>query len=127
MYSMSFEFQGIDHIQLAAPKGCEDQARDFFANVLGLTEIPKPEDLRARGGCWFQCGNQEIHVGVEEDFKAAKKAHPGLIVKNIADLKNTLQQHQIAWREEPPIEGRNRIHVSDPFGNRMEFLEFIIE
>ena len=122
---MSFRFQGIDHIQLAAPKGCEDQARHFFANILGLTEIPKPENLRARGGCWFQCGNQEIHIGVEEDFAPAKKAHPGLVVTNIADLKKTLKLHEIEWKEEPPIEGRIRIHVTDPFGNRMEFLEFI--
>lgn len=125
MFPVSFRFQGIVHIQLAAPKGCEDQARHFFANILGLTEIPKPENLRARGGCWFQCGNQEIHIGVEEDFKPAKKAHPGLVVTNIMDLKNTLKLHQIEWKEEPPIEGRERIHVTDPFGNRMEFLEFI--
>jgi len=125
MLPMSFRFQGIDHIQLAAPKGCEDQARHFFANILGLTEIPKPENLRARGGCWFQCGNQEIHIGVEEDFAPAKKAHPGLVVTNIADLKKTLKLHEIEWKEEPPIEGRIRIHVTDPFGNRMEFLEFI--
>jgi len=122
---MSFRFQGIDHIQLAAPKGCEVQARHFFGTILGLSEIPKPENLRARGGCWFQCGNQEIHIGVEENFKAAKKAHPGLIVTDIAELKKTLEQHQIPWKAEPPIEGRNRIHVTDPFGNRMEFIEFI--
>ncbi|PKR83595.1 glyoxalase [Heyndrickxia camelliae] len=122
---MSFYFQGIDHVQLAAPKGCEDQARHFFGSILGLTEIPKPENLRARGGCWFQCGNQEIHIGVEEDFKEAKKAHPGLIVTNIGDLKQTLKHHEITWKEELPIEGRSRIHVSDPFGNRMEFIEFI--
>lgn len=122
---MSFHFQGIDHIQLAAPKGCEDQARHFFGDILGLKEIPKPENLRARGGCWFHCGNQEIHIGVEEDFKPAKKAHPGLIVSDIENLKMTLKQYQIEWKEEPPIDGRNRIHVTDPFGNRMEFLEFI--
>ncbi|MGV3466709.1 MAG: glyoxalase [Heyndrickxia sp.] len=122
---MSFRFQGIDHIQLAAPKGCEEQARHFFGDILGLTEIPKPENLRARGGCWFQCGKQEIHIGVEEDFKAAKKAHPGLVVSNIADLKKTLKLHQLTWKEEPPIEGRERMHVTDPFGNRMEFIEFI--
>ncbi|MBS4172599.1 glyoxalase [Bacillus sp. FJAT-49736] len=124
---MSFVFHGIDHIQLAAPKGCEEQARQFFATILGLSEIPKPENLRARGGCWFKCGNQEIHIGVEEDFKPAKKAHPGLIVTNIEELKATLNKHQIDWKEEPKIEGRSRIHVSDPFGNRMEFLEFFNE
>ncbi|MGE8204001.1 glyoxalase [Heyndrickxia sp. NPDC080065] len=122
---MSFEFQGIDHVQLAAPKGCEIKARDFFGIILGLKEIPKPENLQGRGGCWFQCGNQEIHIGVEEDFKGAKKAHPGLVVKNLEELKKTLLANQIMIMEDIPINGRNRIHVNDPFGNRLEFLEYI--
>lgn len=123
---MTFTFQGIDHVQLAAPKGCEEKARYFYGSVLQLKEIPKPENLKRRGGCWFLCGNQEIHIGVEEDFKPAKKAHPGLIVKNLQNLKKVLIENGIEINVEPPIEGRNRLHVNDPFGNRLEFLEYTI-
>ncbi|MGE6261351.1 glyoxalase [Heyndrickxia sporothermodurans] len=122
---MSYHFQGIDHVQVAAPKGCEEQARYFYGSVLKLDEIPKPKNLLGRGGCWFQCGHQEIHIGVEENFVAAKKAHPGLIVKNIHELKKILIKENIRMQEEPQIEGRIRLHVYDPFGNRLEFLEFI--
>ncbi|QED50166.1 VOC family protein [Cytobacillus dafuensis] len=124
---MSFVFKGIDHIQLAAPKGCEEQARGFFGNILGLEEIPKPENLLKRGGCWFKCGNQEIHIGVQEDFLPAKKAHPGFVVENLAVLRNSLTEKGVLIKEEPPIEGRNRFFVDDPFGNRIEFLEFMNE
>jgi catechol 2,3-dioxygenase-like lactoylglutathione lyase family enzyme len=122
---MEFSFAGIDHIQVAGPKGCEEEARKFYGRLLGLKELPKPENLRARGGCWFQCGSQEIHVGIEEDFSPAKKAHPGLLVSHLLSLKEKLQAHSIQIKEEPPIQGRIRIHVSDPFGNRLEFLEFL--
>lgn len=124
---MKFLFNGIDHVQLAAPKGCEEKARFFYGTILGLPEIKKPETLKGRGGCWFQCGNQELHIGVEEDFREAKKAHPGLIVTNLEELKRILLAYQIDIKEEPAIEGRSRIHVSDPFGNRLEFLEFTQE
>ncbi|WP_313798412.1 VOC family protein [Cytobacillus sp.] len=122
---MSFSFKGIDHIQLAAPEGCEEQARVFFGEILGLKEIPKPENLRKRGGCWFQCGNQEIHIGIQEGFVPAKKAHPGLVVENLAALRESLLRQEIIIKEEPPIEGRSRFFVDDPFGNRIEFLEFL--
>lgn len=122
---MSFSFKGIDHIQLAAPEGCEEQARVFFGEILGLKEIPKPENLRKRGGCWFQCGNQEIHIGIQEGFVPAKKAHPGLLVENLAALRESLLRQEIIIKEEPPIEGRSRFFVDDPFGNRIEFLEFL--
>lgn len=122
---MSFSFKGIDHIQLAAPKGCEEQARAFFGGALGLEEIPKPENLQKRGGCWFSCGNQEIHIGVQEDFISAKKAHPGLLVENLQVLRESLQEKGITIKEELPINGRERFFVDDPFGNRIEFLEYL--
>lgn len=122
---MGYSFKGIDHIQLAAPEGSEEQARVFFGEILGLKEIPKPENLRKRGGCWFQCGNQEIHIGIQEGFVPAKKAHPGLVVENLAALRESLLVHEIIIKEEPPIEGRSRFFVDDPFGNRIEFLEFL--
>ncbi|MCM3704638.1 MULTISPECIES: VOC family protein [Cytobacillus] len=121
---MSFSFKGIDHIQLAAPKGCEEKARKFYGEQLGLKEIPKPVNLQKRGGCWFICGNQEIHIGVQEDFLPAKKAHPGLIVENLEFLRSILQEQEITIKKELPIEGRERFFVDDPFGNRIEFLEF---
>jgi catechol 2,3-dioxygenase-like lactoylglutathione lyase family enzyme len=122
---MNFSFKGIDHIQLAAPMGCEEQARRFYGDLLGLKEIPKPENLQRRGGCWFICGNQEIHIGVQESFLPAKKAHPGLVVENLEELRGSLQKLKVTIKEEAPIEGRKRFFADDPFGNRIEFLEFL--
>ncbi|GLB58079.1 VOC family protein [Cytobacillus sp. NCCP-133] len=122
---MRFSLKGIDHIQLAAPQGCEEQARKFYGVLLGLKEIPKPENLQKRGGCWFICGDQEIHIGVQEDFSPAKKAHPGFVVENLEELKINLQQCEAPIKEEAPIDGRNRFFTEDPFGNRIEFLEFL--
>lgn len=122
---MNFSFKGIDHIQLAAPMGCEEQARRFYGDLLGLKEIPKPENLQRRGGCWFICGSQEIHIGVQESFLPAKKAHPGLVVENLQELRGSLQKLKVTIKEEAPIEGRKRFFADDPFGNRIEFLEFL--
>lgn len=121
---MSVSFKGIDHVQLVAPKGNEDKAREFYTGVLGLEEIPKPENLRHRGGCWFACGNQEVHISALEPFVAPKKAHPAFIVEGIAELRNRLEQASFTIQEEEPIEGRDRIFVEDPFGNRIEFIQF---
>lgn len=123
---MTFTFEGIDHIQMTMPKGEENKAREFYGNVLGLKEISKPENLRGRGGCWFICGNQEIHMSVQEDHIPPKKAHPGLIVKNSEKLRQKLISLNLVIKEEPPIEGRTRFFVNDPFGNRIEFIEFHI-
>ncbi|WP_044337306.1 VOC family protein [Rossellomorea aquimaris] len=121
---MSIIYRGIDHIQFAAPNGCEGEARKFFGEILGLKEIPKPENLQGRGGCWFQYGPQEIHVGVQNDFVPATKAHPGLLVTDLAALRHTLMEKGIKIKEDTPINGRDRFFVSDPFGNRIEFLEY---
>lgn len=122
---MSIVYRGIDHIQIAAPKECEVKARKFYGEVLGLEEIPKPDNLQGRGGCWFQFGPHEIHVGVQLDFVPATKAHPGLLVSDLPSLKKNLEEQGIAIKEDTPIKGRNRFFVSDPFGNRIEFLEFL--
>ena len=87
---MNFSFHGIDHIQLAAPEGCEDEARNFFAKLLGWTEIPKPENLRKRGGVWFQCGIHQVHIGVQQDFVPATKAHPAFQVSQLDELQRYL-------------------------------------
>jgi catechol 2,3-dioxygenase-like lactoylglutathione lyase family enzyme len=111
---------GIDHVQVAAPPGCEEAARAFYCGVLGLEELPKPEALRARGGCWFRAGAQELHVGVEEPFAPARKAHPGLVVSGLRDLTARLLAAgvEVGWDESIP--GAKRVHVVDPFGNRLE-------
>jgi len=111
---------GIDHVQVAAPPGCEAEARAFYGSLLGLEELPKPEPLAARGGCWFRAGAQELHVGVEEPFAPARKAHPGLVVDDLEALVARLAGAGIeaAWDETLP-EVR-RCHVADPFGNRLE-------
>ncbi|WP_409288613.1 VOC family protein [Peribacillus sp. SCS-37] len=121
-----FEFKGIDHVQLAGPAGCEEEARAFFSGILGLEEIVKPASLN-QNGCWFRCGNQEIHIGIQIDFSPSKKAHPGLQVTGLKELARALAENGVEVREDKPIAGRNRVFVDDPFGNRIEFLEFIRE
>jgi catechol 2,3-dioxygenase-like lactoylglutathione lyase family enzyme len=114
---------GIDHVQLAAPPGCEQQARWFFGEVLGMHELEKPEELARRGGCWFQCGNQQLHIGVEQDFRPALKAHPAFRVKYLILIKTSLSSYKIPFREDNADPEVKRIFVEDPWGNRLEFLE----
>lgn len=115
---------GIDHVQLAAPPGCEDEARRFFGEVLGLSEIEKPPPLAARGGVWFDIGEQQIHVGVEEGFSPASKAHPALLVESsrLGDLARRLEQEgaPVAWDEE--LAPLRRFYTVDPWGNRIELI-----
>ena len=114
----------IDHIQIAAPTGCEEAAREFYGGVLGLTEIEKPEALRARGGCWFECGDRQLHVGVEKNFRPAKKAHPAFAVADFDRLRETLAQRGIVLMDES-IPGTRRFYADDPWGNRLEFVEML--
>jgi len=111
---------GIDHVQVAAPAGCEAEARAFYGELLGLEELEKPEELRGRGGCWFQAGAQELHVGVEEPFAPGRKAHPGLVVSDLAALAERLRAVGIELVPDDTIPGTPRLHVADPFGNRLE-------
>ncbi|QUW20559.1 VOC family protein [Sporosarcina sp. Marseille-Q4063] len=120
---MSTFLTGIDHIQIAAPKGSEDEARAFYGEILGMEEILKPENLQGRGGCWFKVGAVEVHIGIQPDFMPAKKAHPGFTVNALEQLRERLQEAGYPISEEPPIEGRSRFFTHDPFGNRIEFLE----
>ena len=112
---------GIDHVQVAAPQGCEAEARAFYGTLLGLEELPKPEPLASRGGCWFRAGAQELHVGVEEPFAPARKAHPGLVVARLDALAARLAGEGIAVDWDETIPGTKRFHAADPFGNRLEF------
>ncbi|HEY0417218.1 MAG TPA: VOC family protein [Gaiellaceae bacterium] len=111
---------GIDHVQVAAPPGCEAEARAFYGRLLGLEELAKPEPLAARGGCWFRAGAQELHVGVEDPFTPARKAHPGLVADDLDGVAARLRGAgiEVAWDEAIPA--TRRFHVADPFGNRLE-------
>jgi catechol 2,3-dioxygenase-like lactoylglutathione lyase family enzyme len=113
----------IDHIQIAAPEGCESAARDFYGAILGLKEIEKPPLLRARGGCWFECGSQQLHIGVERDFRAARKAHPAFAVMDLDELRKTLAERGVAIVEDDSLPGTRRFYAEDPWGNRLEFVE----
>jgi catechol 2,3-dioxygenase-like lactoylglutathione lyase family enzyme len=118
-------FEGIDHVQLAAPAGCEEEGRLFFGKLLGLEEIPKPSSLAARGGLWFRCGSQQIHIGVEKDFRPAKKAHPALRLVSeaaLAELRARLEEARVPTRDDEAAEGVTRFFAQDPWGNRLEFV-----
>jgi catechol 2,3-dioxygenase-like lactoylglutathione lyase family enzyme len=114
---------GIDHVQLPIPRGGEDAARRFYGEVLGFTEVPKPEPMRARGGLWFQAGPVGIHLGVEDDMRASVKAHPGLVVRGLDAYAARLAAAGFEWRASDEIPGTRRGHTKDPFGNRIELIE----
>ncbi len=114
---------GIDHVQVAAPEGCEPEARAFYGVLLGLEELPKPDSLRGRGGCWFRAGAQELHVGVDRAFAPARKAHPGLVVSDLDELAGRLAAAGVAVDPDDALPGTKRFHATDPFGNRLEFRE----
>ena len=114
---------GIDLVQLAAPPGCEAAARRFFGELLGLEEIEKPEPLRARGGVWFRVGAQQLHVGVEETFAPARKAHPAFAVARYDALLERLRAAGVEVTEDESIPGLRRCFVADPWENRIELLE----
>jgi len=115
---------GLDHVQLAAPEGCEAQAREFFGGLIGLLELSKPAELRDRGGVWFAVGTQQLHVGVQAPFAPARKAHPALRVApgRLDPLAERLSAGgaQVTWDDS--LAGVRRFFTEDPWGNRIEFL-----
>ena len=113
----------IDHVQLAMPAGAEDLVREFYAGVLGLTEVPKPPELAKRGGAWFEGPGIKLHLGVEQEFRPARKAHVGFIVDNVAELVDICRSENLETTEVTPLDGYRRAHVFDPLGNRLEFME----
>ncbi|MGW6055298.1 glyoxalase [Streptomyces sp. NPDC055189] len=118
---------GIDHVQLAAPPGSEPELRSFYWGVLGMTEIPKPGELASRGGCWFLAGAGagavQLHLGIEADFRPARKAHPGLRVRGISAYAERLSSRGVAVTWDYALPGHRRFYAEDPVGNRLEFLE----
>ena len=113
---------GIDHVQVAAPRGCEPAARAFYGGLLGLDEIAKPEALRGRGGVWFQAGSQQLHVGVEEPFAPASKAHPAFVADDVDALGARLVAAGCDVEWDDALAGMRRFYVRDPFANRLEIL-----
>lgn len=104
------------------PAGREDEAVRFYAGVLDLEHVPKPDHLASRGGCWFRSGPVELHLGVEDGFRPARKAHPALLVANLPVLRARLEAEGVELAVDTQIEGRDRFYVSDPFGNRLELI-----
>jgi catechol 2,3-dioxygenase-like lactoylglutathione lyase family enzyme len=115
----------FDHVQIAMPEGQEELARGFYATLLGLEEVAKPDNLRKRGGCWFEKGVIRIHLGVDKEFRPARKAHPAFLVRDLASLVARLEQAGIPARHDEPVPGYVRVYVDDPFGNRIELMEKI--
>lgn len=115
--------EGINHVQLAMPSGQEDAARRFYEGVLEIPEVAKPPRLAKRGGCWFERGALRVHLGVEKDFRPARKAHPAFTVSDLSNLIERLEAGGFDVVEDEPLEGYKRRYVSDPFGNRIELME----
>lgn len=113
----------LDHVQLAMPAGREDEARAFYSGVLGIAERVKPPHLAKRGGCWFEQGRLKVHLGVEADFRPARKAHPALLVEGLAELVAALEAAGFPPTTDEPLQGYDRVYVADPFGNRIELME----
>jgi catechol 2,3-dioxygenase-like lactoylglutathione lyase family enzyme len=120
---MNRNVYAIDHVQLAMPRNGESVARQFYGGLLGLEELAKPPNLNARGGLWYACGALQLHLGVDVDFRAAKKAHPALRVRDLGELRVALEKAGHAIKLDPePIAGVERFFTADPFGNRIEFV-----
>lgn len=117
------QIKRLDHVQLAMPAGGEDLARAFYEGTLGIPEVRKPPHLAVRGGCWFESGPLKIHLGIEQDFRPAKKAHPAFIVADLPALLRRLAENGYPVVEDQPLEGYDRRYVNDPFGNRLELME----
>jgi len=113
----------LDHVQLAMPSGGENEARAFYGELLGLPEVAKPANLARRGGVWFQTGDRQLHLGIEDDFRPARKAHPALLVRDLEKFRQHLVAHGQAPQDDEPLLGCRRFYLNDPFGNRLEFIE----
>ncbi|GAA0607569.1 VOC family protein [Paenochrobactrum glaciei] len=113
----------LDHVQLAMPEGEENKAHSFYQGLLGLSEVEKPENLKKRGGCWFQSGDIKIHLGVQKPFTPATKAHPAFIVSDLHALSEHLKTAGCRVVTDELLKGYNRAYVDDPFGNRIELMQ----
>jgi catechol 2,3-dioxygenase-like lactoylglutathione lyase family enzyme len=114
---------GLDHVQIAIPVGGEEAARRFYGDLLGLTEVAKPEPLAARGGCWFAGEGVSLHLGTDAEFRPARKAHVGLLVGDLAGLRRVLEGAGLTTRDDEAPIGVRRFYADDPFGNRLELID----
>ncbi len=114
---------GIAHVQVAIDAGGEERARGFYGELLGLEEIPKPASLADRGGCWFRCGPQELHCGVERGSQQGARHHPALLTDNLDSLRARLEAGGVETQDDRQMPGHRRFYARDPFGNRIEFLQ----
>jgi catechol 2,3-dioxygenase-like lactoylglutathione lyase family enzyme len=113
---------GLDHVQLAIPRGGEETARAFYCDVLGMSEVSKPEQLRAGGGLWFEAPGVQLHLGIDESFTPARKAHVALLIENLGLLGEALRAGGAPFELDDRVPGRRRAYTSDPFGNRVELI-----
>ena len=123
MTDNSAKLLGLHHIQLAMPEGEEEAALKFYGAILGLTQVAKPPELAPRGGLWFRDEALEVHLGIEEPFTPARKAHPAFLVRNLATLRERIETAGYRVTDDVALEGFHRCHVRDPFGNRLELVE----
>jgi catechol 2,3-dioxygenase-like lactoylglutathione lyase family enzyme len=114
---------GIDHVLVAAPPGCEEQARAFYGALLGMAEVAKPAPLAARGGVWFAAGAQQLHIGIEQGFSPALKAHPALSVRDAGAVAARLEAGGATVEWDTSVAGARRFYTADPWGNRIELTE----
>ena len=114
---------GLDHILIAIPEGAEPQAIRFYCGLLGFSQIEKPKELAGRGGVWMRAGDFILHLGTEKDFVAPRRAHPGFLVDNLATMIETLRAENVELTFDIPLLGYDRVHIRDPFGNRIELLQ----
>ena len=121
---MTFGFE-IDHVQIAIPKSGENDARIFFRDLLALDELPKPSAMESRGGCWFAMADRQIHLGIDADFRPAKKAHIALNTDSLDELRARLEGAGYQTEDNDDVDGRKRFFTHDPFGNRIEFIDRI--
>ena len=119
----AMEFLDIHHVQLAMPAGAEAVAEGFYADLLGLSRLDKPEALRGRGGCWFGSSHLQVHLGVDPNFAPARKAHPAFLVSALEPLERRLETAGVPIVRDTQLLGYRRFYVADPFGNRLEFIE----
>ena len=113
----------MDHIQIVMPAGKEDEAREFYGRILGMEEIQKPIELQSSGGCWFQAGLSQIHLGIMPDFAPATKAHPAFLVDDLEELQERLVAANVAITPDSRVTDVRRFYTNDPFGNRIEFIQ----
>ncbi len=115
--------RALDHVQLAMPVGGEERATAFYESLLGIPRVIKPPHLAVRGGCWFEGAGVKIHLGVDPDFRPARKAHPAVVVDGLPSLVSALASAGISAMADEPLDGYQRVYVDDPFGNRIELME----